>query len=243
MQYGLLGESWLLGNRRYMSGGRPIIRGMSTVALSRRQERENREREAPNGGSPARHGRFVTAALVLAVVSLMALASFSVALYALPVHVATNPPAGTTSYVNITISYDPATGTSWFTPTNFVVPAHTKVVVTIRNYDPMDSPLLVPWDNQVIGTLGGIEMVGMGNTSSEADMTGLAPGAISHTFTMFDAYYNLSVPIPPAANSSTPALVSFGAEFNTTGTFAWGCMCRCEDMSEPGMMYGSVDVT
>ena len=185
----------------------------------------------------------MTGAIALTVVLLTALASFSVALYVHPVPVATNSPAATTSYVNLTISYDPATGTSWFTPANFVALAYTTIVFTIRNYDPTDSALLVPWDNRVIGTLGGIEMVGTGSTTSGADMTGLAPGAISHTFTMFDAYYNLSVPIPPASNPSTPAVVTFGAEFSTTGTFAWGCMCRCQDMSDPGVMYGTVDVT
>ena len=148
-----------------------------------------------------------------------------------------------TSYVNLTIHYSPATGDSWYTPGNFAVPAMSRVVFTITNYDPSTNYLLVPNDNCVAGTVGGEEFVQVNSSHPPSQVTCLATTGVSHTFTMYDTLYNLNVPVPPAPNDRTPITVTFSATFGSQGTYQWGCMCRCGPMTEPGMMYGNVTVT
>ncbi len=146
-----------------------------------------------------------------------------------------------TTFLNLSIGYDPATGADQFSQTNLAMPAHVRVVVTITNYDPLASPLLVPWDNRVIGTVGGNELVSIGNQSF---WTGSLPlGDIGHTFTVHDALYNISVPIPPAAGLSEPAVVSFTLTLNWQETTNWGCVAECGGPSmAPDRMFGTLTV-
>lgn len=149
--------------------------------------------------------------------------------------------AGPTAYLNLTIGYNPTTGADDFSASNLVVPSHTRVVVTITNQDPVASRLLVPWDNQVIGTYGGNELVSTGNASYWVDA--VAASNIGHTFTIHDALYNISVPIPPAASLGDPTVVSFTLFLNWQETTNWGCVAEC---SGPGMaadrMYGTLTI-
>ncbi|MHB1435122.1 MAG: hypothetical protein ACYCPN_01675 [Thermoplasmata archaeon] len=169
-------------------------------------------------------------------------------------------PSGTSSlpqsatYVNLTIHYSPTTGNSWYAPGNsptpvgswsgnLSVPAQSRVVFVITNYDPTTNELLAPRDNCVAGTLGGVESVQAGSSPPESPVSCLPATDISHTFTMFDSAYNLNVPIPPAPNNRTPVTVTFSVTFGSLGTYQWGCMCRCGLMIVPGMMYGNLTVT
>jgi hypothetical protein len=155
------------------------------------------------------------------------------------------PSAARVSYLNLTVSYNATTGMCIFTPGNMSVVAGTDVKVTITNYDTRTAHLFVAGQDQVMGTSGSTEMVQMGPNAPALPTSGIAPSDISHTFTILDSIYNLSVPIPPAATHSLPAIVSFDATFGTKGTFQWGCMADCSDLSmgSPGAMFGDLTVT
>ena len=147
-----------------------------------------------------------------------------------------------TAYMNLTIDYSPTTGDSWYLPGNFSVPAMSRVVFTITNYDPTSNYLLVPNDNCVAGTVGGEESVQVNASDPPSPVSCLPTTDISHTFTMDNPQYNVNVPVPPAPNDRTPVTVTFSVTFGSLGTYQWGCMCRCGPMTEPGMMYGNVTV-
>lgn len=161
---------------------------------------------------------------------------------AVPARAAPGPAAaGPTAYLNLTIGYNPSTGADDFSATNLALPAHTRILVTITNFDPQASALLVPWDNRVIGTLGGNELVSAAGQSYW--VTSVAANDIGHTFTIHDALYNISVPIPPALSESSPTVVSFALQFNWQETTNWGCVAEC---GGPGMavdrMYGTLTI-
>ena len=141
----------------------------------------------------------------------------------------------------LAISYNAATGTFDYSTTSLSVPANTRVDVTITNYDTSTAALAVPWDNRVIGTFGGTEQVSSGGGT--VTVTSLGPQQISHTFTMFGAFYNLSVPIPPAPSTGVPSVVSFSIVLTTPGHFEWGCMAYCGTMSPLEKMAGTLEVT
>ena len=149
--------------------------------------------------------------------------------------------AGPTTYLNLSIGYNAATGSDQFSSTNLAAAAHTRVIVTITNHDPVAAPLLVPWDNRVIGTYGGNELVSYGTTSYW--VTALASNNIGHTFTIHDGFYNISVPIPPAASGSVPSVVTFTLLLNWSETTNWGCVAEC---GGPGMaadrMFGTLTI-
>jgi hypothetical protein len=120
--------------------------------------------------------------------------------------------------------------------------SHTRIMVTITNYDTNVGTLRVPWDNRVVGTVGGMETVGYGNGGTP--MTSLPANGISHTFTVHDAYYNISIPIPPAMSASVPSVVTFELNMNLAETTSWACVNDCHDgMMGIDRMYGSLVVT
>ena len=146
-----------------------------------------------------------------------------------------------TTYLNLTITFDPATGMASFTTPNVSMVADSLVVVTITNHDPTTGNLYAPWDRQVIGTLGGTELVDSGGGSYSA--SSLPMGGISHTFPVDDAIYNISVPIPPAPSQSTPSVVTFELTLNSAENTTWACMCDCQGgHMDPGM-YGRLTIS
>jgi len=141
----------------------------------------------------------------------------------------------------LSIAYNATTQQYDYSSTSLVVPANTYVTVTITNFDPGTAMLAVPWDNHVIGTVGGSEQVASG--SAPTTVSALSVADISHTFTMFGAFYNLSVPIPPAVSADQPTVVTFTVEFSTPGIYDWGCMAYCGTMSPLEKMSGTLDIT
>ena len=188
-------------------------------------------------------GRIVSLLGAVVAVALLVIAGFAVAIHITGMTSGVSPPpALKTVYVNLTIDYAAATDASWYTTANFSVPATAIVVFTITNHDPGMDPLLLPSDNQVMGTVGNVETVRSGPPGLLHQVSSLPSDEISHTFTIRDAQYNLNVPVPPAANIDTPSVTSFTATFNSVGTYQWGCMCRCGPMTVPGVMYGDLTV-
>lgn len=146
------------------------------------------------------------------------------------------------TYVNLTISYDNATGIANYTTSFITIVSHTLAVVSITNYDPTPSSLLVPWDDRVIGTVGGNETVNCG--SGARQVSSLPSNGISHTFTVLDAFYNISVPIPPAPSSVEPCVVTFELTMNQADLTNWGCVANCDNgYMAAGRMYGVLLVT
>jgi hypothetical protein len=146
------------------------------------------------------------------------------------------------TYVNLTISYDPVTQVGNYTTPFISVTAHSLVVVTIANFDPTASPLFVPWDNRVVGTVGGNETVNCGNGTEV--VRSLPSDGISHTFTVLDAYYNISVPIPPAPRLGTPCTTSFELVLNQSEMTTWGCVANCDGgLMAAGRMWGLLLIT
>jgi hypothetical protein len=145
-----------------------------------------------------------------------------------------------TVYRNLTITYSPMYGDYVYSQTQLTVPANVVVVFTIVNYDPTSSALPSPSYALVSGTMNGREVVSYG--TNETSVSGLSTTDVSHTFTMSDPYYQLNVPIPPAAPGGSPARVTFSMVFHFQGPyFSWGCDVYC---GGPMMtrMYGSLAV-
>jgi heme/copper-type cytochrome/quinol oxidase subunit 2 len=142
---------------------------------------------------------------------------------------------------SLSITFNATTQQYDYSTTSVVVPANTLVTFTITNFDTGTAPLAVPWDNHVIGAVGGNEQVASGG--SRTTVSALSPHDISHTFTMFGAFYNLSIPIPPAVANGEPTVVTFTVEFTTPGVYSWGCMAYCGTMSPLEKMSGTVDIT
>jgi len=141
------------------------------------------------------------------------------------------------TYLNLTISYDASTGIANYSTPFISVVADTLVSVTITNHDPTASPLFVPWDNHVVGTVGGNETVNCG--SGPRAVSVLPENGISHTFTVLDSYYNLSIPIPPATSQMVPCVVSFQLEMNHSEMTTWGCVANCDNgQMAAGRMWG-----
>jgi len=172
------------------------------------------------------------AAVVIAVLLLFA---FGVIL---PTHSATTTSTPQLkTYLNLTITYDPATQIGNYTTPFISIVAHTLVVVTITNYDPSASPLFVPWDNRVVGTVGGNESVNCGQ-GTEIVRT-LPSNGISHTFTVLDSDYNISVPIPPSPSPTVPCVVTFELTMNQSEMTTWGCVANCDNnQMAAGRMWG-----
>jgi hypothetical protein len=187
-----------------------------------------------------RSRRFGLIALAVVVVVAAAVALLFVTGIILPTH--TSSPASTSepkTYVNLTISYNPLTDIGNYTTPFISIVAHTLVLVTITNYDPTASPLFVSWDRHVVGTVGGNESVNCGNGTES--VTSLPSDGISHTWTVLDAYYNISVPIPPARSLGVPCVVAFELTMNQSELTSWGCVANCDNgLMEAGRMWGEL---
>ena len=141
------------------------------------------------------------------------------------------------TYVNLTITYDPSSGIANYSTPFISMVAHTLIVVTITSHDPTASSLFVPWDNHVIGTVGGNETINCG--SGPRTVSVLPANDIAHTFTVLDSYYNVSVPIPPATSASVPCVVTFQLELNYSEMTTWGCVANCDNgQMAAGRMWG-----
>jgi hypothetical protein len=148
-----------------------------------------------------------------------------------------------TDYLYLTIAFNPSTGQDQYFPANFSVPSHTLVVVTITSYDNGTNP--VPTSSATVhGTVGNQATMQEGKTGTPSTYSQLPLSHITHTFTMSQGGYALSVPIPPAADLGDPSVVSFSAYFNETGNYGWLCLAPCDQtsMGVPGLMAGTVGV-
>ncbi len=94
--------------------------------------------------------------------------------------------SGPSVFLNLSISADPATGLDQFTPANFTLPANTRVVVTITNFDIGANPVSPMW-GKVMGTVNGTESVSYGSSGTATVLGWLAPSQVSHTLTILPA--------------------------------------------------------
>ena len=186
--------------------------------------------------------RFRLVVVVAVVVAAVVLIFFAVG-FLQPPRSSSSPSLPTEkTYVNLTITYDSATQIGNFTTPFISVVAHTLVVMTITNYDPTASPLFVPWDNRVVGTVGGNESVNCG--SGTESVTSLPSNGVSHTWTVMDAHYNISVPIPPAPAPGAPCVVTLELTANQSEMTTWGCVANCDNgQMAAGRMWGLLLIT
>jgi hypothetical protein len=146
------------------------------------------------------------------------------------------------TYENLTIQYDEVSGIANYSSPFISLVGHSLVEMTITNYDPTTSPLFVHWDNQVIGTVGGNETLDCGH--GLVSVTSLPQDGISHTWTVLDSYYNISVPIPPAPNLTSPCVVHFALSLSHSEMTTWGCVADCDNgQMAAGRMWGLLLVT
>lgn len=150
----------------------------------------------------------------------------------------------------------------WVTygPTSqFRVPAHSLVTVTIKQYD-TGGTITNPFFARVHGTIGGTATVD-GKTVS-----GINPDGVGHTFTLHAAPTNqtplfVSVPLPAVADDAQPVgnamyppphVVTFSFITGSRGDYIWNCEYPCGDgyyqsfggpMSTRGYMSGTLTVT
>lgn len=124
--------------------------------------------------------------------------------------------------LNIVIN-QPGMHKDWpgYTPTNLVLPAHSLVTITIRNYDLGDTPL--PNNSsftQVQGTIGGTAY------ANGQAYTSLAAAKVAHTFTILQLH--VSVPVPgDAAKGASYAAVTFTIRTGNAGTYMFQCFDPC----------------
>ena len=156
---------------------------------------------------------------------------------------ASRPAASPTVYRNLSIALDSSVGAYGYSSTQLAVPAGVAVVFTITNFDPETAILPSPSYANVVGTVGGSMAMTIGGHT--ATVTSVAPGDVSHTFTLSNGVYHVNVPIPAASENGAPTAVSFTVVFPTQGTFNWGCAVLCG----PGQamvrdaMYGTLTVS
>jgi len=180
--------------------------------------------------------RWVALGVVVVLVVVTVVVLFAVGVL-VPTHSSPAPAPLLKTYLNLTIVYDASTGIANYTIPFISIVAHTLVVVTITNWDPTPSPLFVSWDNHVVGTVGGNETLNCGGVPRV--VTYLPENDISHTWTVLDAYYNISIPIPPAPSSSVPCVVSFELTMNQSEMTTWGCVANCDNgQMAAGRMWG-----
>lgn len=141
--------------------------------------------------------------------------------------------------------------------TNFQVPAHSVVTVTIKQYD-SGARITNDFFASVHGTIDGTAMIN-GKAVKSVD-----PLAVGHTFTLHglsDAKSQLfvSVPLPSLSEaavpdsgySKTPNTITFSFITGDGGKYVWNCEYPCGDgtiarfggpMSTQGYMSGNFDV-
>lgn len=186
--------------------------------------------------------RLVVVAAVAVVIAVIVVVLFAVG-FLVPPRSSSTPSLPTVkTYVNLSITYDAATQIGNYTTPFISIVAHTLVVMTITNYDPSASPLFVPWDNHVLGTVGGNESVNCGGGAES--ITSLPANEVSHTWTVLDAHYNISVPIPPAHGTGAPCVVTFELTANQSEMTTWGCVANCDNgQMAAGRMWGILLIT
>ncbi len=125
-------------------------------------------------------------------------------------------------HLNIVIN-QPGMQKDWpaYSPNSLVVPAHSLVTVTIRNYDLGDTPLPngTPFAS-VQGVMGGVASAD-GHT-----YTALAPVKVAHTFTI--QQLGVNVPIPGDATAGKHYVeVSFTFRTGAAGLYYFRCFDPC----------------
>ncbi len=145
-------------------------------------------------------------------------------------------------HLYLAVAYDPYSLLDKYFPANFSVPANVPVTITITNYDNGTNTIPAGFD-QVQGTIGGTESV-TNATASDVDVASVPADHVTHTFTIVSPGGNINVPIP-AAQDTTPTVVTFTVVFPTAGPYQWHCMAYCDDpaMKTPGYMTGFITVT
>lgn len=131
-----------------------------------------------------------------------------------------------------------------YTPSDLVIPAHSLVTITIRNYDLGDTPL--PNNSpfaHVQGTIGGTASAN-GHT-----YTSLPTAKVAHTFTILQLH--ISVPVPgDAVKGANYVAVTFTIRTGNAGTYMFECFDPCGTessgfmgpMMTMGYMMGTVTV-
>ncbi len=144
-------------------------------------------------------------------------------------------------HLYLSIAYNPYTGLDQYFPANFTVRENVPTVITITNYDNGTNAVPAAF-GAVLGTVGGTETV-TNATAAGVPVTSVPATQIAHTFTLITGPYDLNVPIP-AAQGTTPTVVSFTVVFTSAGQFVWHCMAPCDEaaMTTPGLMTGTVTV-
>ncbi len=149
------------------------------------------------------------------------------------------------AHLNIVIN-QPGYHKDWpaYSPSTLVVPAHSLVTITIRNYDLGDTPLPngSPFTS-VQGTFGGVA------SANGRVYTTLAAEKIAHTFTL--PQLGINVPVPGDAVAGKPYVeVSFTIRTGAAGSYYFRCMDPCGigsigwegPMVTPGYMLGTLTV-
>jgi hypothetical protein len=146
-----------------------------------------------------------------------------------------------TAHVYLTVAYNPFTTLDEYFPANFTVPANVPVIITITNYDNGTNAVPSGFEN-VRGTVGGTETV-TDATAADRSVTSVPATAVAHTFTIMSGGLNVNAPIP-AAQGTTPTVVTFTLQLSQAGLVSWHCMAPCDDqaMSTPGFMTGTITV-
>jgi hypothetical protein len=130
-----------------------------------------------------------------------------------------------------------------YRPSAIVVPAHSLVTVTIRNYDLGDTPLPT---GSPFGTVQGV--VGTAYANGNA-YTSLALDKVAHTFTV--QQLGVSVPVPGDAMAGMPySQVSFTFRTGAAGLYYFRCYDPCGTgaigwqgpMVTKGYMLGTITV-
>ena len=162
-----------------------------------------------------------------------------------PVKAVAQSGAPTTTHLYLTIESGKMLGKpGWpqYVPANFTVPAHSKVIVTIRNFDGGAATVPAAY-LKVQGTSSGSEQVLSAKPGAKPQTVSQLPvGGASHTFTV--GQLQLNIPVPPAST------VTFSFHTGAAGTYAWQCFAPCGTgktgwsgpMADNGFMRGAMTV-
>jgi len=149
--------------------------------------------------------------------------------------------------VNLSIKINqPGMQKDWpgYSPSSIVVPAHSLVTVTIRNYDLGDTPLPAgsPF-SRVQGVVGGVAY------ASGQAYSSLAMEKVAHTFTI--QQLGVNVPVPGDAPAGMQyAQVTFSFHTGAAGLYYFRCFDPCGTgtvgwqgpMVTKGYMLGTITV-
>lgn len=144
----------------------------------------------------------------------------------------------TPTRISLSIEKNATTGLYGYVPASVHVPEGTLVEFTITNFDPENHTVSAPFC-LVNGTFGGrmaymMEGSGMGFGPMRSAGS-LAPGGVSHTFTISSGGVHLNVPLPPAAGPSAPSVVTFTWLTPGPGEVVWHCEAADPEAASGGM--------